>query len=152
MQFEASTQAKSWMFSSESLLACKRKALSSKSNYATKQTTYVTGQVRKFASGFHKRGDCQIYANSKSFDLSLHDQELMIQFHAHQIQFLVGPNAILYDLRTSERVLSTAIMFFRRFYLSNSVIDISPRQIAAACSFFAAKVEEEKVEVRKMVS
>lgn len=149
MEFEKSSQAKSWIFSLQSLADCKRKAVSLDCELLTRSNRKckITNRVRKFASGFHKRGETGT-SPSQLATPSIRHQEVLVQFHAHQIQFLIGPNAILYDLRTSERVLSTAIMFFRRFYLSNSVVEISPRKIAAACSFFAAKVEEEKVEVR----
>jgi cyclin H len=149
MEFEKSSQAKSWIFSVNSLNDCKRRAISvdSELHNRTNKRNRITHRVRKFASGFNKRGEtCTTTLQLPT--LSLRHQEILIQFHAHQIQFLIGPNAVLCDLRTSERVLSTAIMFFRRFYMSNSVVEISPRKIAAACSFFAAKVEEEKVEVR----
>jgi cyclin H len=148
MQYCTSSQAKSWVFSSESLAECKRRALSCdmRSDRGTLKTS--VNHVRKFASGFHTRREFETNAElSLPLTISVNDQDTMIQFHAHQIQFLIGPNAILYDLRRSEKVLSTAIIYFRRFYLSNSIIEISPRKIAAACAFFSAKVEEERVEV-----
>ena len=153
MQFERSTQAKSWIFSATSLNACRKRAMTVGMESLSKRTVTVSDQVQKFASGFHRlyknRPDSSIRRHSSSClsGLSWSDQEIMVQFHANQIQFLVGPSAILLDLRTSEVVLSTAITFFRRFYLSNSIVAVSPRKIAAACAFFAAKVEEEKVEV-----
>jgi Cyclin, N-terminal domain len=149
MEFEKSSQAKSWIFSIKSLADCKRRAVSMdcELHNRTNRHNRITNRVRKFASGYHKR----VESAATPLQLpnpSLRHQEILMQFHSHQIQFLIGPNAVLYDLRTSERVLSTAIMFFRRFYMSNSVVEISPRKISAACAFFAAKVEEEKVEVR----
>jgi Cyclin, N-terminal domain len=155
MQYCTSTQAKSWMFTSlESLLTCKQQALLIDSNHeGRKSKTCVSNYVRKFASGFQRRNNLQVKPDFiATTNLSTHDQDILIQFHAHQLQFLIGPNAILYDLRTNEKVLSTAIIFFRRFYLSNSIVDIKPRKIAAACAFFAAKVEEDKVEVREKTS
>ena len=149
MQYCTSSQAKSWIFSFESLAECKRQALSFDLN-DDKRSALKTpvNRIRKFASGFNKRGEFksvpELYAPTA---ISTNEQDIMIQFHAHQIQFLIGPNAILHEIRTSEKVLSTAIIYFRRFYLSNSIIEISPRKIAAACAFFSAKVEEEKVEV-----
>lgn len=154
MDFARSTQAKSWMFSKESLDACRQQSLTMELEPTT--TNFVMGRVRKFGSGFHRRYQLDAQGASKhascESDISVRDQEVLIQFHAHQIQLLVGPNAIMYDLRTSENVLATAIIFFRRFYLSNSVLKVSPRRIAAACAFFAAKVEEEKIEVRSHCS
>lgn len=112
--------------------------------------------VRKFASGFHHSNHVSPQTPLSSCgesesDISVVDQELLVQFHAHQIQALVGPAAILRELRTSETVLSTAITFFRRFYLSNSVCNspeqAHPRNIAVACAYLASKVEEEKIQV-----
>ena len=148
MQYSTSSQAKSWVFSSESLAECKQRALSFGLSNNRKASKACVEHVRKFASGFHKREEFKTC--SKVFlplTISAVDQDTLVQFHAHHIQFLIGPNAILYDLRRSERVLSTAIIYFRRFYLSNSIIEISPRKIAAACAFLSSKVEEERVEV-----
>lgn len=152
MHFDSSTQAKSWIFSSLSLEACKYRAAAVEMRSSSKRPNTIACRVHKFASGYHRRIHQEppaiIDACPSSSGLTSRDQEILVQFHSHQIQFLIGPSALLYDLRTSETVLSTAVNFFRRFYLSNSVIDVSPRKVAAACAFFAAKVEEEKVEVR----
>jgi cyclin H len=60
---------------------------------------------------------------------------------------LIGPQAILPSLVRSPTVLATAITFFRRFFLSNSILDFTPRRMAVAAAFLAAKVEDQKVEV-----
>jgi hypothetical protein len=113
-------------------------------------------RVEKFASGYHERyqngEDGNLPALSPpSGELVPSDQETLVHFHAYQMQTLIGPTAILYDLRTTETVLHTAIMLFRRFYLSNSVTEISPRKMSVACVLFSSKLEGEKVEVRPMV-
>jgi cyclin H len=147
MEFERSTQAKSWLFDEYSLAACRERAV-------LVASTGGKPKSQKFASGFYRRYRSDLPAETNtpdehtlSFAISLSDQETLIRFHAHQIQTLVGPTAMLRELRTSATVLSTAIAFFRRFYLSNSVVEINPRMIATACAFFAAKVEEEKIDV-----
>jgi len=146
------------MYNEASLAACKQRAVGAAPKDVAilsitdeKGTNKITDGVRKFASGFHQRFE----ASSESFisipyseSISTGDQELLVQFHAHQIQTLVGPTAIMRDLRTSETVLSTAVTFFRRFYLSNSILQVHPRAVAVACAFLAAKVEEERVQVR----
>jgi hypothetical protein len=116
-------------------------------------------RVRKFASGFHSRfsKECEEspaandLPNSSVPTLSPSDKETLVRFHAHQIQALVGPTALLAELCTSETVLSSAIMYFRRFYLSNCILDINPRKMAAACAFFAAKAEEERIDVSSSI-
>jgi cyclin H len=157
MDFVCSTQAKSWMFSVESLEACRQRAVVMDRDLAWQSAPTFLGRVLKFASGFHRHYQQKSLGISEPASyyhsaISVHDQEILVQFHAHQIQFLVGPSAILHDLRTSGTVVATAITFFRRFFLSNSVVEVNPRRIAVACAFFAAKAEEEKVEVRSSSS
>jgi Cyclin, N-terminal domain len=149
MEFEGSTQAKSWLFDQESLCSCKQTAVTLDDAAATSMLMGL-GRIRKFASGYHhkKTASGLQYESSAFPSPAIAEQEQIIQFHCHQLRPLIGPHALLPELRTSEVVLATAITFLRRFYLSNSVVDISPRKIAVACAFFAAKVEEEKIEVR----
>jgi len=149
MDFERSTQAKSWLFSTATLAACRERASIVDNNLNWRNRIK---NVRKFASGYHRTvlsdGQNRVLPCPSSFLLDPKDQECLVQFHAHQIQTLIGPTALLPDLRTSVTALSTAVTFFRRFYLSNSVLTINPRKMAVACAFFAAKAEEEKIEVR----
>ena len=196
MDFETSTQAKSWMFDEESLALCKEQA-SAMEDVSGRSTT---PRVRKFASGFATRrqqqqrqkqqqqfdasnncNDSRVsafrsyhshdshydrslliptlrhgcppaeyphHASVPSTALSASDQDILVHFHAHQIQRLVGPSALLPELQRSSSVLSTAITLFRRFYLSNSAIDFHPRNVAAASALLAVKVDcEPKLEV-----
>lgn len=150
MQFEGSTQERSWMFNEESLFQCRQQA-------AVRHTHSWSGvkesSPRKFASCFHRRRIVNGRSNEETTlpiegnALAAFEQETYVRFHAQQIQTLVGPNALLPELRRSVSVLSTAVMLFRRFYLSNSAIEISPRKVAAASAFFASKLEEDRVEV-----
>jgi cyclin H len=149
MDFNRSTQARSWLFDEDSIAACRERAAVEASSNRNEP------RVRKFASGFHSRFSKEREGSpavnvlpSPSFPtLSPTDKETLVRFHAHQIQALVGPTAILSELCTTETVLSSAIMYFRRFYLSNCILDINPRKMAAACAFFAAKAEEERIDV-----
>lgn len=145
MDFDRSSQAKSWLFDEQSLHVCRAHSTASHEVDARKPRVKT---VRKFASGFHRSSAAQnFYPCTKPALLEPEEQESLIRFHAHQMQTLVGPTALLPELRTSVTVLSTAIMLFRRFYLSNSILYFNPRKMAAACAFFAAKSEEEKIEV-----
>lgn len=160
MDYHRSTQARSWTFDEDSLSACKQRAVAATDNAVKTLANGGISQsikdpmnvVQKFASGFHQR--CRAIQSPDSSiaympsNVSVGDHELLVQFHAHQIQTLIGPTAIMRELRTSETVLSTAIIFFRRFFLSNTVLLIHPRNIAVACAFLAAKVEEERIQVR----
>lgn len=161
MEFARSTQASSWMFDWDSLRQCKEDAsvIQSLGKHSHENSKPL---VRKFACGFQQRSEngksAKTYPQSTCTVATLpnkmaaNDQDVLVHFHSHQIQRLVGPNAILPALRRSSTVLSTAIMLFRRFYLSNSVIDFHPRNIAAASALLAVKVDcEQRLEVRNDV-
>lgn len=146
MDFDRSTQAKSWLFDAESLTICRQRATERHEVDVRKPRVK---SVRNFASGFHRSADrMQSVPYCSPSLLDEKDQESLVQFHAHQLQTLVGPTALLPELRTSVAVLSTAIILFRRFYLSNSMMYFNARKMATACAYFAAKVEEEKIQVR----
>ena len=152
MEFERSTQARSWLFDKSSLAACRGKSSWGR-GIRVQMLTQSESRLKSesLRQGFTEPMSTYLTTRPPTSDITPSEQEVLVQFHAHQIQNLVGPTALLLDLRTSETVLSTAITFFRRFYLSNSIIEISPRKIAAACAFFASKVEEERIEVRILV-
>lgn len=164
MEFEKSTQARSWLFTKESLSQCRehRAKLDAPSNKVELPTAK---KVRKVASGFDRRFQkATINQDDKSLlktrcyeedpaslpsTLSLEEQEVVLRFHANQICKLVGPAALFPELRRSPKVVSTAIMLFRRFYLSNNVLDFDCRHAATAAALLGCKVEEERVQVRK---
>jgi hypothetical protein len=149
MNFEKSTQAQYWMYNETSLVECRTAACEIQSTVPKTPGSGAAVRARKHASGYIKNRRDVIRHNSslpcsRTSRMSPDDQETLVQFHAHQIQRLVGPNAVLHELRRSVSALSTAIMLFRRFYLSNSVIDFHPRNIAAASALLSVKVECEK--------
>src|SRR6201999_2208561 len=55
-------------------------------------------------------------------------------------------------LTLRQRVIATAIVFFRRFYLKNSYCETDPFLVAAACCYVAAKAEETPVHVKTVVT
>ena len=150
MDFDQSTQAQCWMFDRYSLYQCKQSASVIRSFKKGGRNSRVA--VAKHACGFHQRyrnPSTPVPSNPlhKSLDttsMATIDQDILVHFHSHQIQRLVGPNALFPELRRSASVLSTAIMLFRRFYLSNSVVDFHPRNIAAASALLAVKVDCER--------
>ncbi|WWC85405.1 uncharacterized protein L201_000268 [Kwoniella dendrophila CBS 6074] len=48
--------------------------------------------------------------------------------------------------------ISTACIFFKRFYLKNNLCETNPYLVLAACLFVAAKVEETPVHIKSVVS
>lgn len=151
VDFKMSSQAQYWMFNETTLNECRKEACSGSG--VKSRTKGGKPRVRKFASGYHNRMSATTTPQnnedvppmtSLSSTISPEDQETLIHFHAHQIQKLIGPNAIFPMLKRGASVLSTAIMLFRKFYLSNSVIDFHPRNIAAASALLAVKTDCER--------
>ncbi|KIK57464.1 hypothetical protein GYMLUDRAFT_247097 [Collybiopsis luxurians FD-317 M1] len=55
-------------------------------------------------------------------------------------------------LQLRQRVIATAIVFFRRFYLKNSYCETDPYLVLSACCYVAAKAEESPVHIKNLVS
>ncbi|KAI8984896.1 cyclin-like protein [Trametes punicea] len=55
-------------------------------------------------------------------------------------------------LQLRQRVVATATVFFRRFYVKNSYCETDPFIVAAACCYVAAKAEESPVHIKTVVS
>ena len=55
-------------------------------------------------------------------------------------------------LNFRQRVIATAIVFFRRFYVKNSYCEIDPFIVIAACCYVAGKAEESPVHIKNMVA
>lgn len=70
------------------------------------------------------------------------DEALLISFYCSKIPLLIGPHAMIPRCRRDAKVVSTACLLFRRFYLSNSVMMHDPKSMLAASAFLATKVED----------
>jgi transcription initiation factor TFIIIB Brf1 subunit/transcription initiation factor TFIIB len=55
-------------------------------------------------------------------------------------------------LNFRQRVIATAIVFFRRFYIKNSYCETDPFIVIAACCYVAGKAEESPVHIKNMVA
>jgi len=55
-------------------------------------------------------------------------------------------------LQLRQRVVATAIMFFKRFYLKNSYCETDPFIVIAACCYVAAKAEEAPIHIKNVVT
>ncbi|EED84433.1 predicted protein [Postia placenta Mad-698-R] len=55
-------------------------------------------------------------------------------------------------LQLRQRVIATATVFFRRFYIKNSYCETDPFIVIAACCYVAAKAEELPVHIKNVVS
>jgi cyclin H len=77
------------------------------------------------------------------------NQELtLIHFYGSKISALIGRNAEIDRLRRDNKVVATAAVLYRRFFLSNSVLLHDPKVIMVAAAFLACKVEDVTVDIR----
>ncbi|OQR82805.1 cyclin-H [Achlya hypogyna] len=74
--------------------------------------------------------------------LSLEEEALVLNFYQVQVQ-----QSCTGLFRTSDKVKSAAVVLFKRFYLSNSVMEFHPKYIAPTVIYVAGKVEEQYISV-----
>lgn len=55
-------------------------------------------------------------------------------------------------LNLRQRVIATASVFFRRFYLKNSYCSTDPYLVLAACTYAASKAEESPIHVKNVLA
>ncbi|KAJ0403815.1 hypothetical protein P43SY_003912 [Pythium insidiosum] len=77
--------------------------------------------------------------------LTPEQERLVCQFYEDQI--LESCNQFF---RTSDKVKCCAVMLFKRFYLSNSVMEFHPKYLAPTAIYVAGKVEEQYTHVDKI--
>ncbi|KDO35545.1 hypothetical protein SPRG_00391 [Saprolegnia parasitica CBS 223.65] len=74
--------------------------------------------------------------------LTLAEEALVLNFYQIQVQ-----DSCTRLFRTSDKVKSAAVVLFKRFYLSNSVMEFHPKYIAPTVIYVAGKVEEQYISV-----
>lgn len=80
--------------------------------------------------------------------LTAKEEDSLIKFYSSKLFSLIGPNAQIPRLRKDVKVASTAALFLRRFYLSNSVMIYDPKSMMVGAAFLASKVEDSTVDIR----
>eukprot|EP00242_Pyramimonas_sp_CCMP2087_P011365 CAMPEP_0198219446 /NCGR_PEP_ID=MMETSP1445-20131203/74335_1 /TAXON_ID=36898 /ORGANISM="Pyramimonas sp., Strain CCMP2087" /LENGTH=274 /DNA_ID=CAMNT_0043896851 /DNA_START=708 /DNA_END=1529 /DNA_ORIENTATION=+ len=85
-----------------------------------------------------------VASNPKDRDAGLTPEEIR-RIKEYHVQYLtqLGRSA-----KVRQRVVATAVVYFRRFYLRNSFVEYDPRLTAPACLYLASKVEESTVHAR----
>ncbi|KAG2139696.1 cyclin-like protein [Suillus clintonianus] len=105
-----------------------------------------------WASSHYKRWivDRATLKESRSDDLQYVDDPEYLDFFA--IFFANVITKLGKKLNFRQRVISTAIVFFRRFYIKNSYCETDPFIVIAACCYVAGKAEESPVHIKNMVA
>ncbi|KJA18190.1 hypothetical protein HYPSUDRAFT_145355 [Hypholoma sublateritium FD-334 SS-4] len=103
---------------------------------------------------------------SSHYERWIVDRATLHQARAEDIQFAENPEYLDYlpiyfanlitklgkKLQFRQRIIATATVFFRRFYLKNSYCETDPFTVIAACCYLAAKAEESPVHIKVIVA
>ena len=85
------------------------------------------------------------FANRRVFTIeNFHPFQLT---HGYPVIAMLGKRLTL-----RQRVIATATVFFRRFYVKNLYCETDPFVVIAACCYVAAKAEESPVHIKNVVS
>ncbi|VDB87138.1 unnamed protein product [Peniophora sp. CBMAI 1063] len=105
-----------------------------------------------WASSHHKRWivDRATLRQARSEDLQYVENAEQLDFLSIYLSNLIvrlGQN-----LHLRQRVIATAEVFFRRFYIKNSYCETDPFMVIAACCYVAAKAEEQPIHIKSVVT
>ncbi|KAM9823234.1 cyclin-H [Syngnathus typhle] len=125
--FHNSSQRKYWTFNNEDEL---------------EQLRYEANQ--KFRKKIKESGK---HLLSESMFLDRHEEEVL--FRNYERTLLDFCN--VFKPAMPKSVIGTAIMYFRRFYMNNSLMEYHPKIIMLTCAYLACKVEEFNVSSSQFV-
>ncbi|XP_052556506.1 cyclin-H isoform X1 [Tympanuchus pallidicinctus] len=125
--FYSSTQRRYWTFRSEEDLARSR-----------------ADANRKFRSKAVAGGKVQ---QGDSFLLEAHEELAICKYYEKRLLDFCA----VFKPAMPRSVVGTACMYFKRFYLNNSVMEYHPRIIMLTCAFLACKVDEFNVSSSQFV-
>ncbi|KAK7681510.1 hypothetical protein QCA50_015242 [Cerrena zonata] len=103
-------------------------------------------------SSHHKRWivDRATLQHARSQDLLYVDDPDYLDFLGIFFANLIAKLGKKLGLR--QRVIATAVIFFRRFYVKNAYCETDPFIVIAACCYVAAKAEESPVHIKNVVT
>ncbi|ETW03075.1 hypothetical protein H310_05503 [Aphanomyces invadans] len=81
-----------------------------------------------------------------SIFLTDEEEAMVVDFYQIQVQ-----NTCTSIFKTSDKVKAAALLLFKRFYLSNSIMEFHPKYIGATSIYVAGKVEEQYISVETLV-
>ncbi|KAF0713847.1 hypothetical protein AaE_011695 [Aphanomyces astaci] len=100
-----------------------------------------------------------------SIFLTDHEEAMVVDFYQVQVQNTCttvfktsdkvkvshDPSSSCFSLTRSSTAQAAAVLLFKRFYLSNSIMEFHPKYIGATCIYVAGKVEEQYISVETLV-
>ncbi|KAI1239731.1 hypothetical protein IHE44_0011159 [Lamprotornis superbus] len=154
--FHSSTQRRHWTFRGEEELARRR----AEGNRWARARAAASGKVRgaaevagrSGAAGCYRGGLRRGFASPKvpQGDLVLlepHEELALCKYYEKRLLDFCAA----FKPAMPRSVVGTACMYFKRFYLNNSVMEYHPRIIMLTCAFLACKVDEFNVSSAQFV-
>ncbi|XP_014212754.1 cyclin-H [Copidosoma floridanum] len=126
--FPASSQKKFWLFNDENDLSTLREEANAE--FIAKHGADVSGDKRE-----------------KHF-LSVAEERILQRFYESQLKEFCKR----FTPPMPKSTIATALHYFKRFYLRNSVMDYHPKEILVTCVYLACKVEEFNVSISQFVA
>jgi Cyclin, N-terminal domain len=83
--------------------------------------------------------------------LSVYEEEMILSFFAARLSSLIGPLASLPKLQRESKVVATAALLFRRFFVSNSVMIHDPKLMVVVAAWLASKVEDCMIDIKHLI-
>ena len=132
--YRRSTQYRQWSFTTEALNRTKHEAHDEGRRIAVEKFEEAKIKVAESNEYFQKHSE--EIEESKLLELpSFEDEQTLLFFYTKNIVNVVN------FFRMPTKVKATAVCFFKRFYLFNSLMVYHPRNIHYTCVFLAAKSE-----------
>lgn len=133
--YRRSTQYQLWSYTSESLREAKQKVNEKGRQHAIEEFERALVKLKSDSKGDFDKYQDEL-TSQKLLDLLTPEEELKyLNFYCENIIKVVS------SFRMPTQVKATAVSFFKKFYLVNSVMEYHPKNILYTCVFLAAKSE-----------
>ena len=151
-QFLGSGQQRSWLFTTNEYLACRQLANSRESSSIS--NTPHTANAEHIYTTLKSSTDGHLTVKLDGISISyvvLEEEEMILRHFCRQIEISISPQEAV-SKNHHWRVFATAIVYFRRFYLNNSLAAHDPRVVMLGCILLSSKIEETQGEshIRKV--
>ncbi|KAI8639598.1 cyclin-like protein [Parasitella parasitica] len=127
--FEESSQYQHWRFSPEQLW-----------DIRNKRTNEAVSRVQKNVQE-EQQENKQNDDESKTEYLSAKEELTLCRFYEMQLQVMSK------HCKFADMVMATAVIYMKRFFLHNTVMDYHPKDVFLTCLFLATKSESERISI-----
>ncbi|KAK6457811.1 cyclin-like protein [Scheffersomyces xylosifermentans] len=143
--YRRSTQFEIWSYTAESLEAAKKKANAAGQIIATKRFNEAFAELKKASPEVFENNKDKLNPESLLNLITFEEESKYLNYYTPNIIQI----AKFFKMPTQVKL--TAVSFFKKFYLENSVMQYHPKNIMYTCVFLAAKSENYFVSIESFV-